>query len=131
MIKINEKIFDAKYKQNDETFEQMCKRVSFNTEQYESMLKGQFIPAGRQLSARGFEKFKTLFNCYVIGFRNIDGNGKDSKVAISDLERRSDVISSKGGGIGVNFSVLRPSTAIVSNLGKNAFSSGAISFMER
>ena len=130
-MKINNKIFEAKYQQNDERYVDMCKRVSFNKEQFEAMFAGEFMPAGRQLAARGFEDFKTLFNCYVIGFRNIDGHGKDSKMAISDLERRADVISSKGGGIGINFSALRPSTAIVSNLGNGAFSSGMVSFMDR
>jgi len=94
MIKINEKIFIKKYQQDNETYEMMCKRVAFNNEQYESMLNGHFMPAGRQLAARGFEEFKTLFNCYVLGFRNINGNGKDSKVAINDLEGRGDTISS-------------------------------------
>jgi ribonucleoside-diphosphate reductase alpha chain len=106
---INEPIFTRKYAQNkNETFEDMCNRVAYNDNQKNLMLQHIFMPAGRQLVARGSKLKRTLFNCYAIGFRNINNIGRDSKAAINDIEARSDEISSRGGGIGINFSVLRP-----------------------
>jgi ribonucleotide reductase alpha subunit len=134
--KINELIFNAKYQTyKKEDFNKMCERVAFDQEQLMSMILHQFMPAGRQLTARGYEEFKTLFNCYVLSYSNIDNRGKDSRVAISDFESKSDVVSSRGGGIGANFSVLRPSETRITANGKHVtsdmFSSGTLSFIDR
>lgn len=133
---INEPIFTRKYAQNkNETFEDMCNRVAYNDNQKNLMLQHIFMPAGRQLVARGSKLKRTLFNCYAIGFRNINNKGRDSKAAINDIEARSDEISSRGGGIGINFSVLRPKDDWYNeedgNYFKNSFSSGTTSFIER
>jgi len=132
-FKLNESVFKKKYKINNETYKEMCERVSYNNEQFDLLYTGKFIPAGRHLTGRGYEQLRTLFNCYALGFKNLNNEGRDSRLGISDLERRSDTVSSKGGGIGVNFSVLRPKRAKIKEEfeGANITSSGVVPFIER
>jgi len=73
-----------------------------------------FVPAGRVLSGAGGKGHSTLYNCFVIGIRDVTGNhGCDSRVAIMNAMTRMVEINARGGGVGINWSVLRPSGAYI------------------
>src|SRR5689334_15589371 len=88
-----------------------------------SALEGfQFLPAGRILAGAGTGRNVTLFNCFVMGTIPDDMNG------IFDHLREAAVTMQQGGGIGYDFSTLRPKGAPV--LGVGADASGPLSFMD-
>lgn len=81
----------------------------------------RFLPAGRILAGAGTARKVTLFNCFVMGF--ID----DSVDDIFEHLKQGAVTMQWGGGIGVDFSTLRPrGTAAVAH---GAIASGPVSFM--
>ncbi len=82
----------------------------------------KFLPAGRILAGAGTERNVTLFNCFVMG--RID----DDMGAIFAHLREAALTLQQGGGIGYDFSTLRPKGAPVKGVGADA--SGPISFME-
>ncbi len=89
---------------------------------FRRILEGfRFLPAGRILAGAGTARDVTLFNCFVMDF--ID----DSVDAIFEELRRSAVTMQWGGGIGVDFSTLRPRGAVAAMRGNLA--SGPVSFM--
>jgi ribonucleoside-diphosphate reductase alpha chain len=81
-----------------------------------------FIPAGRILAGAGTGRAVTLFNCYVMGAidDSIPGIFEGLKEAAQTLQQ--------GGGIGHDFSTLRPKGALVHSVGADA--SGPLSFMD-
>ena len=81
-----------------------------------------FIPAGRILAGAGTERAVTLFNCYVMGTipDSIPGIFVGLTEAAQTLQQ--------GGGIGHDFSTLRPKGALVVSVGADA--SGPLSFMD-
>ncbi|MEX2481505.1 MAG: adenosylcobalamin-dependent ribonucleoside-diphosphate reductase [Gammaproteobacteria bacterium] len=80
-----------------------------------------FLPAGRILAGAGTTRKVTLFNCFVMGFI------EDSIDGIFDHLKQSAVTMQWGGGIGVDFSTLRPrGTRAVAH---GAIASGPVSFM--
>jgi ribonucleoside-diphosphate reductase alpha chain len=81
-----------------------------------------FLPAGRILAGAGSERDVTLFNCFVMGAvpDSIAGIFEGLKQAAQTLQQ--------GGGIGHDFSTLRPKGAAV--LGVGADASGPLSFMD-
>ena len=81
-----------------------------------------FIPAGRILAGAGTGRTVTLFNCYVMG--SID----DSITGIFDGLKEAALTLQQGGGIGHDFSTLRPKGALVHSVGADA--SGPLSFMD-
>jgi ribonucleoside-diphosphate reductase alpha chain len=81
-----------------------------------------FIPAGRILAGAGTNRAVTLFNCYVMG--TID----DSLPGIFDGLKEAALTLQQGGGIGHDFSTLRPKGATVHSVGADA--SGPLSFMD-
>ncbi|MDX2288259.1 MAG: adenosylcobalamin-dependent ribonucleoside-diphosphate reductase [Hyphomicrobiaceae bacterium] len=81
-----------------------------------------FIPAGRILAGAGAERRVTLFNCFVMGTVPDDLSG------IFEAVKQSALTMQMGGGIGVDFSTLRPKGAPVASIGADA--SGPVSFME-
>jgi len=110
------------------TYEQCCRRVSqaiptSNPERtYEDMVSHKFVPAGRILAGAGSGQAVTMANCYVVEAPH------DSRGGIySTLTKWSELLS-RGGGVGANFSTLRPRGALVK--GVNGRSSGAVSWME-
>ncbi|MEZ5878422.1 MAG: adenosylcobalamin-dependent ribonucleoside-diphosphate reductase [Tepidamorphaceae bacterium] len=88
----------------------------------EIMEDGRFLPAGRILAGAGTGRQVTLFNCFVMG--TLD----DSLTGIFNSVRDSALTMQQGGGIGVDFSTLRPKGAPVASIGADA--SGPVSFME-
>jgi len=81
-----------------------------------------FLPAGRILAGAGTGRAVTLFNCFVLG--RID----DNLAAIFEGVKEAALTMQQGGGIGHDFSTLRPKGAPVASIGADA--SGPVSFME-
>ena len=82
----------------------------------------RFIPAGRILAGAGTGRAVTLFNCFVMGTipDSLDGIFAHLKEAALTMQQ--------GGGVGMDFSTIRPSGARVSGVGAEA--SGPLSFMD-
>lgn len=89
---------------------------------YDSMADFGFIPAGRILAGAGTGREVTLFNCFVM-----DTIGDDLS-DIFDNVREAALTLQQGGGIGHDFSTLRPKGALVQSVGADA--SGPVSFMD-
>ena len=90
---------------------------------FASALAGfKFLPAGRILAGAGTERNVTLFNCYVMGSIPDDMGGIFAHL------REAALTMQQGGGIGYDFSTLRPKGAPVKGVGADA--SGPVSFME-
>jgi ribonucleoside-diphosphate reductase alpha chain len=81
-----------------------------------------FLPAGRILAGAGTRRSVTLFNCFVLN--RID----DDLSAIFENVKEAALTMQQGGGIGHDFSTLRPRGAQVKSIGADA--SGPVSFME-
>src|ERR1700722_15295084 len=81
----------------------------------------KFLPAGRILAGAGAGRSVTLFNCFVMG--TID----DSMDGIFSALREAALTLQQGGGIGYDFSTLRPKGAPGRGVGADA--SGPVSFM--
>ena len=81
-----------------------------------------FIPAGRILAGAGTNRQVTLFNCFVMG------GIEDSITGIFDGLKEAALTLQQGGGIGHDFSTLRPRGALVHSVGADA--SGPLSFMD-
>ena len=82
----------------------------------------RFLPAGRILAGAGTGRSVTLFNCFVMG------TIADSMDGIFSALREAALTLQQGGGIGYDFSTLRPKGAAVKGVGADA--SGPVSFME-
>lgn len=80
----------------------------------------KFVPGGRILAAAGTEQELTFYNCYVIP------SPQDSREGIMQTLTYMTEIMSRGGGVGINISTLRPKTAYVK--GVNGRSSGSVSW---
>ena len=89
---------------------------------YEALEGFRFLPAGRILSGAGTERRVTLFNCFVMG-----DIGDDLGDIFNHL-RETALTMQQGGGIGYDFSTLRPKGAPVRGVGADA--SGPLSFMD-
>ena len=81
-----------------------------------------FLPAGRILAGAGTGRDVTLFNCFVLGAIPDDLGGIFEGVKDAALTMQA------GGGIGHDFSTLRPRGALVKSIGADA--SGPVSFMD-
>ena len=82
----------------------------------------QFLPAGRILAGAGTARAVTLFNCFVMG------SLPDDLPGIFEHLREAAVTLQQGGGVGMDFSTLRPAGAPVRGVGADA--SGPLSFMD-
>lgn len=89
----------------------------------------RFVAGGRINAMLGTGQDLTAYNCYVIPIRADDPKyGNDSRRAIMDTLRNMVEIMSRGGGVGLNLSTLRPRLAYVQ--GVNGKSSGSVSWGE-
>src|SRR3954469_20768187 len=82
----------------------------------------RFLPAGRILAGAGTGRRVTLFNCFVMGAI------PDSMDGIFEGLKEAALTMQQGGGIGHDFSTLRPKGAPVRGVGADA--SGPLSFMD-
>ncbi|UEM18734.1 adenosylcobalamin-dependent ribonucleoside-diphosphate reductase [Skermanella mucosa] len=88
----------------------------------EALADFQSLPAGRILAGAGTGRNVTLFNCFVMGQIPDDMGGIFAHL------REAALTMQQGGGIGYDFSTLRPKGAAV--LGVGADASGPLSFMD-
>ena len=126
---ISKEIDKMKYRQSGESFHDKIKRIAralcdHDEHRYkleEILGEMRFLPAGRVQSAIGSNRITTAYNCFVSG--EIEDNmnsimGKASEAA--ETMRR-------GGGIGYDFSKIRPRGDRIKSLDSQA--SGPVSFM--
>src|SRR5271157_2055293 len=138
---ISQQIWDMKYRLKapsgeplDKTIEDTWRRVAtalaepereptFWAERfYEALADFKFLPAGRVLAGAGTKRNVTLFNCFVMGTVPDDMSGIFAHL------REAALTMQQGGGIGYDFSTLRPRGAPVKGVGADA--SGPLSFMD-
>ena len=138
---IAQQVWDMKYRLKspdgtpvDETIEDTWRRVADALARGESdsedwairfgeALSGfRFLPAGRILAGAGAGRDVTLFNCFVMG------SIPDDMAGIFEHLREAALTLQQGGGIGYDFSTLRPNGAPVHGVGADA--SGPLSFMD-
>jgi ribonucleoside-diphosphate reductase alpha chain len=125
-------IHAMKYRAPGETFDDYCVRYARTTCDDEGhfrrllrLLRGQVIlPAGRQQLSVGRPYRTTAFNCFVGPMIGDDTREIFEAVRDAALTMRS------GGGVGWDFSTLRPAGEPIRGLGHGAFASGPVSFME-
>ena len=89
---------------------------------YKTLEGFKFLPAGRIAAGAGTERKVTLFNCFVMGTIPDDIGG------IFDMLKEAAVTMQQGGGIGYDFSTIRPKGASVRGVAADA--SGPLSFMD-
>ena len=138
---ISQQIWDMKYRLKttdgepvDGTIEDSWRRVAkslaaveadaevWEEKFYDALSGFKFLPAGRILSGAGTERNVTLFNCFV------QGDIPDDMAGIFDSLKEAALTMQQGGGIGYDFSTLRPKGAKVHGVGADA--SGPLSFMD-
>ena len=89
---------------------------------FEAMADFKFLPAGRIISGAGSARDVTLFNCFVMG------DISDDMAGIFGGLKEAALTMQQGGGIGYDFSSIRPKGAPVKGVGADA--SGPLSFMD-
>ena len=140
---ISREIWDMKYRlkgpdgtSTEETIEDTWRRVANAVAQMEPVGERQkraadfygilenyrFLPAGRILAGAGTGRQVTLFNCFVMG------TIPDSLDGIFAALKEAALTMQQGGGIGHDFSTIRPRGAPVKGVGADA--SGPVSFMD-
>lgn len=93
------------------------------TQRFETLLQDfRFLPGGRILAGAGTQRHVTLFNCFVMG--RID----DSLDGIFDALKEGALTMQQGGGVGYDFSTLRPRGS--RNKATGTLASGPVSFMQ-
>ncbi len=92
-------------------------------ERFYSALEGfKYLPAGRITAGAGTGRNVTMFNCFVMG------TVPDSMGGIFDALKEAALTMQQGGGIGYDFSTIRPRGAEVKGVAADA--SGPLSFMD-
>ena len=138
---IAEQIWDMKYRLKDadgtaidksveDTWARIAKdlaSVEKNKEQWEKEFYAaledfKFLPAGRITAGAGTNRKVTLFNCFVMGTIPDDMEG------IFNMLKEAALTMQQGGGIGYDFSTIRPNGALVKGVAADA--SGPLSFMD-
>ena len=121
----------AKYLDEGEVFDDYCVRyaraVADNEKHFRPLLDAlrcqRILPAGRQQLAVGRPYQLTAMNCYV------GGTIPDSIEGIFDEVKFGAQTMRTGGGVGWDFSSLRPAGDPVRGLGKMTYAKGPVSFM--
>ena len=141
-VALAEEIWTAKYRfapaegEGDRSFAETAERVAravalaerperraeWQTRFRDAVADMVFIPAGRVLAGAGTERRVTLFNCFVMGTipDSLDGIFEHLKQAALTLQQ--------GGGVGMDFSTIRPAGSLVRGVGADA--SGPLTFMD-
>lgn len=128
-LPISEEIHSQKYRGDGESFSESCARfahtLSDSSEHfrkvYNILLDMRFLGGGRTQAAVGAPRTVTAFNCFV------SGTIEDSMDSIMAKAAESAQTMRLGGGIGYDFSTLRPRGDRIVSL--DSKSSGPISFM--
>ena len=89
---------------------------------YEALEDFRFLPAGRITAGAGTGRQVTLFNCFVMG------TIPDTMAGIFESLKEAALTMQQGGGIGYDFSTIRPRGAPVAGVAADA--SGPLSFMD-
>ena len=89
---------------------------------YEALADFKFLPGGRIQAGAGTGRRVTLFNCFVMG------TIEDSIDGIFDGLKEGALTMQQGGGVGYDFSTLRPQGSAA--LGVGSIASGPVSFMQ-
>ncbi|RED18241.1 adenosylcobalamin-dependent ribonucleoside-diphosphate reductase [Pontivivens insulae] len=140
-MQISERIWDMKYRLKeadgsavDETVEETWSRIAkalaaveedstaWEARFYDALADFRFLPAGRIIAGAGTGRSVTLFNCFVMG------TIPDSLGGIFEMLREAALTMQQGGGIGYDFSTIRPKGALVTGVAADA--SGPLSFMD-
>lgn len=130
-----DRLHRQKYRLENETFEEsitrMARALSDNETHrlaLEEILGGmRFLPGGRVQVAAGSGREVTAFNCFVSG--TIEDSFVDGPGSIMERAKEAATTMRMGGGIGYDFSTLRPKGAPIKRLGNGAVSTGPIKFM--
>ena len=128
-MSLSQEIDQMKYRQEDESFDGKVKRIArtladgedHRLEMEEILGEMRFLPAGRVQSAIGSTRITTAYNCFV------SGEIEDSMESIMEKASESAETMRRGGGIGYDFSRIRPRGDLIKSL--DSSSSGPISFM--
>ena len=117
-------IWAKKYQNNGESFEEWLDRVSGGDKDVKQLIiDKKFLFGGRILASRGVTDRKVTYsNCYV--FPQVE----DSIEGIYETCRDLAKTFSRGGGCGIDLSLLRPNGAPVNNAAKTT--TGPVSFMD-
>ncbi|MGD9294574.1 MAG: adenosylcobalamin-dependent ribonucleoside-diphosphate reductase [Roseobacter sp.] len=89
---------------------------------YAALEDFKYLPAGRITAGAGTARSVTLFNCFVMG------TIPDSMSGIFDMLKEAALTMQQGGGIGYDFSTIRPKGSDVKGVAADA--SGPLSFMD-
>ena len=89
---------------------------------YTALEDFKYLPAGRITAGAGTARSVTLFNCFVMG------TVPDTMGGIFDALKEAALTMQQGGGIGYDFSTIRPKGAPVAGVAADA--SGPLSFMD-
>ncbi|MBT53684.1 MAG: ribonucleoside-diphosphate reductase, adenosylcobalamin-dependent [Mameliella sp.] len=89
---------------------------------YTALEDFKYLPAGRITAGAGTNRSVTLFNCFVMG------TIPDNMGGIFEMLKEAAVTMQQGGGIGYDFSTIRPKGAPVAGVAADA--SGPLSFMD-
>lgn len=130
----SEAIHSEKYRLEGETFRDSMSRVAGalkddadHFHQFrDALLNMRFLPGGRVQTAMGTAKHVTPYNCFVSGTIE-DSFTRGAGSIVGRLAEAAETMR-MGGGIGYDFSTLRPRGAPIRKL--NSSSSGPISFMD-
>jgi len=117
------------------SFDQLARRVAFALARSASqamrfkdaIASFSFLPAGRVLAGAGAEEKATYYNCFVLGIGSRASHGRDSRQGIMQTLADMVEITARGGGVGVNWSVLRPEGAHIR--GVRGTSTGPLGWM--
>ena len=141
ITEISRHIWDSKYRfrdgdvVHDETIDDTWRRIArtlagvekdnwsqWEQRFYEALRDFRFLPGGRIQAGAGTGRRVTLFNCFVMG------TIEDSMDGIFDGLKEGALTMQQGGGVGYDFSTLRPQGAQAKSVGTVA--SGPVSFMQ-
>jgi ribonucleoside-diphosphate reductase alpha chain len=132
-LPISQEIHAEKYRGKGESFREAMGRVSNalkdDEKHYQSirdiLLDMRFLPAGRVQSAMGSTRSVTAHNCFVSS--TIEDSFVEGRGSIMEIAAEAAATMRQGGGIGYDFSPLRPRGAAIKKL--ESHSSGPIEFM--
>ena len=131
-LQFSQNLHATKYRSPGESFgesqDRIASALTTSPEQYqitrEIMRDLRFMGGGRVQSACGAPKLVTPYNCFVSG--RIEDSFVHGDGCIMDRAKEAASTMRMGGGIGYDFSTLRPRGAIIKKLGSQ--SSGPVAF---